>query len=316
METSDHLSNTKFYLREIYSRSAMSTEAQPRLFPVLIDTGCSVACTGFREDFKGKLVPDDFGSIKTANGMATIQGFGLVSWATVTETGLPIIIEVPAYYAPEIPLRLFSPQDYHRYHKMPSDCPTMHGSNAWFAFMHKDSVINPPNSSVKIIMSSIDPDSRLFYFYAETSTTPEEHSEPSPASVVEHSCECHVSQNVHDPKNFNLSSAQKHLLLDHQRLGHFRFAAVRSLYTAPEDTSPPFLDPGPSCHPCLGMKDKAQLICTVPLCQTCQVAKARKHTSNTKKSKPNKETTLSLRVDHLSPGDCLSMDQYESSVRG
>ena len=47
---------------------------EPRVFPVLIDTGCSVACTGFKEDFDGALVPGEFGNIKTANGTASIQG--------------------------------------------------------------------------------------------------------------------------------------------------------------------------------------------------------------------------------------------------
>ena len=106
----------KFYL---CNTNLHATSATRTIFDVLIDTGCSVACTGFKEDFDGVLIPGEFGQIKTANGKATIQGFGLVKWHTVTEQGESILIWVPCYYAPDITLRLFSPQDYARYHKMP-----------------------------------------------------------------------------------------------------------------------------------------------------------------------------------------------------
>ena len=117
--SSSHLLNTKLILRQAkYQSFVANGTVEPCVFPVLIDTGCSVACTGFKEDFDGALVPGEFGNIKPANGTASIQGFGLVSWHTVSEEGTPLIVKVPAYYAPDIQLRLFSPQDYARYHKL------------------------------------------------------------------------------------------------------------------------------------------------------------------------------------------------------
>ena len=146
----------KFYLRNTNLRA---TSATRNIFDVLIDTGCSVACTGFQEDFDGVLIPGEFGQIKTANGEANIQGFGLVKWHTVTDQGESVLIRVPCYYAPDITLRLFSPQDYARYHKMPHSTTTMCGSHSWFGFQHESS---EPGKEPKMIVSNINPQSRLF----------------------------------------------------------------------------------------------------------------------------------------------------------
>ena len=63
---------------------------------MLVETSCSVACSGFEEDLNGTLVPGEFGSIKTANGTASIQSFGLILWHTVSENGAPLIVKVSA----------------------------------------------------------------------------------------------------------------------------------------------------------------------------------------------------------------------------
>ena len=154
----------------------------------MIDTGCSVACTGFQEDFDGQLVPGSFSDIKTANGTASIQGFGIVSWHTVSKEGTPLIVKVPAYYAPDIQLHLFSPQDYARYHKQPAELATMLGSHAWFAFVHESSTQASPH----IIHSNVVPQSHLFLFYADT----------KPLSPCLHKAQCgahaHSAQHVLD----------------------------------------------------------------------------------------------------------------------
>ena len=176
------------------------------VFPVLIDTGCSMACTGFKDDFDGTLVPGEFGSIKTANGTASIQGFGLISWHTVSEEGTPLVVRVPAHYAPNIQLCLFSPQDYAKYRKQPAELATMLGSHAWFAFIHEAST----NGLPLVIHSNINPQSHLFLFYADTKPLSEC---PDKAQCSAHA---HNVQFMLDEDNANLSSAQKSLLLDHQ----------------------------------------------------------------------------------------------------
>ena len=109
--TTLHL-ETKLYLRPSSAKAHLAQGEAGQIFPVLMDTGCSVTCSGYKEDFGDRLVPGNFGAIKTANGEAMIQGFGLVCWQTCDEEGTIREVIVPAYYCPDIQLRLFSPQDY------------------------------------------------------------------------------------------------------------------------------------------------------------------------------------------------------------
>jgi len=299
-----HLPDTKLYLRSLQLHAQLTDS--PRIFPVLIDTGCSVACTGYKEDFNDALVDGDFGQIKTANGTAGIQGFGMVTWNTISEEGQPVQVRVPAYYAPEIELRLFSPQDYARYHKQTFDTYSMIGNSAWFDFLHESAT---PGKAV-IVHTNVDPQSQLFFFYA----SPTQDFVPKCTNPLH----AHVSEIVLDRDNLNLSVAQKRLLLDHQRLGHVRMGLVQSLYTAKQREVPGFLHPDdqPTIQPCLKSIISGQHSCPQPMCATCQLAKARRRTPDTSHRLPNPDTTPSLRVNDLSPGDCVSMDQYESSVGG
>ena len=309
-----HLMDPKLYLRNS-NPSAYPTKID--VFPIMVDSGCSVATSGFLEDFEGKVVPGNFGHIQTANGTAKIRGFGLVNWHTVSEDGDPLTVRVPCYHVPEIPLRLFSPQDYARYHEQDTSKPSFLGNGAWLYFHHESSDLDKEKVAV---FGNRDPHTGLFYFYGEDKhDAPLQGETDSPLSSplkAQPTCRCHPTVNVHDPKNVNLSRTQKNLLLDHSRLGHVRMNLVQSLYECSDDVSPTFLGNAPPCKPCLHAKDKGQISCPLPLCQTCQVAKARRRTANVKRSTPNRETTPVLRVDDLQPGDCISVDQYESSVRG
>ena len=87
-------------------RSAGPQRDQEFDFGILLDTGCSVATTGFEEDFCGQLAYGRFGVIKTADGMAEIKGFGMVHWETMDTDGNMVLIKVPAYYVPTVEMRL------------------------------------------------------------------------------------------------------------------------------------------------------------------------------------------------------------------
>ena len=198
-----------------------------RIFPVLIDTGCSVATSGFLQDFGDSYVEGNFGTITTANGKADVKGFGMAKWSTVTECGLRITVTVPCYHVPEIQMRLFLPQDYAGYHQLPVTAPTMFGAASWFAFETKNQCSHQECYKM-IIRAPMESQTRLFFFHAETPATPvtpptsgtTSLPPPSPSSSI---CSCdqaNVSRNVMDPRNHNLSRPQKRLLLDHFRFGH------------------------------------------------------------------------------------------------
>ena len=317
------IEDPRFFLRNHHA--VVADDSQNRVFPVLIDTGCSTALTGFKEDFGGVLIPGDFGIIKTANGLATLQGFGLVTWTTVTPEGITVKIRVPSYYAEEIPLRLFSPQDYAAYHKHSRTQMTMMGNADWFSFR-----LEPEDESTPDYVTGIkEPSSRLFFFHARSSlpdvpvpcscdeqtTLRATHHASAPVPVVATAASSDCNDNVLSESNMNLSQAQKDLLLDHQRLGHFRFGLVQSLYTC-DDEPVPFLGDIKPCTPCLVAHTKSMISCPHPKCATCQYARARRRTPNVKSSTPNPETVPSIRAEDLNPGDQVSVDQYESSVRG
>jgi hypothetical protein len=156
----------------------------------LLDTGCSVSCSGYKSDFRGELVMGDFGVVKTANGEAKIQGFGMVQWDVMSDMGELVTIVAPAYYSSAIAMRLLSPQDYARYHKQDASKPTYSGSSAW---MHLSLAV--PLSKLgkpQLAFAPIDPGSRLPYVLAEPS---HESSSSQGESSLKTStqCGCHVS---------------------------------------------------------------------------------------------------------------------------
>lgn len=127
-----HTPDLQHYLRSSrFANVANPQEPSSSAFPVLLDTGCSVSCSGYRSDFRGELVMGDFGVVKTANGEAKIQGFGMVQWDVVSDMGELVTIVCPAYYSSAIEMRLLSPQDYARYHKQDASKPSFSGSSAW-----------------------------------------------------------------------------------------------------------------------------------------------------------------------------------------
>eukprot|EP00977_Amphora_coffeiformis_P015159 scaffold4427_cov139-Amphora_coffeaeformis.AAC.1 len=100
-------------------------------FNVLLDSGCSVSCTGFKEDFHGELAMGNFGYVNTANGQAKLDGFGMVKWDVVSLDGNRRTIKIPAFFSSAVPLRLLSPQDYCRYQNFDSSNHNYPGTSSW-----------------------------------------------------------------------------------------------------------------------------------------------------------------------------------------
>ena len=102
-----------------------------KLFLVLMDTGCSVSCSGFVKDFHGKLAFGDFGTVSTANSAAKIEGFGMLCWDIISDMGKRVTILVPGYYSPTVKMHLLSPQDYAKYHHLEPNKPQCQGNVFW-----------------------------------------------------------------------------------------------------------------------------------------------------------------------------------------
>ena len=289
------------------SRKTADALDESKTFVVLIDSGCSVSCSGFVSDFHGELAYGDFGHVNTADGQAKIEGFGILRWDVISENGDRVTIMVPGYYSPMVQMRLLSPQDYCRYHKLDPSKPQYEGSSHWMKMQVKTSKAKEEIVTVSV-STHIDEQLRLPLLLADQG-----HHEM--IGTKETRCHCNISS-IYDIRNTNLSAAQKQLKLDHDRLGHLSMRLIQKLYQ-PEDLSSMDFDGHPvSGNPCLLAKDSAQLRCQPPLCEACEVARARKRPTGATTKTPNMDVIDGIRAEDLNPGDCVSVDQYESSVRG
>eukprot|EP00977_Amphora_coffeiformis_P005344 scaffold1142_cov83-Amphora_coffeaeformis.AAC.1 len=255
-------------------------------FNVLIDSGCSVSCTGFKVDFHGELAMGNFGYVNTANGQAKLDGFGMVKWDVVSLDGNRRTIKIPAFFSSAVPLRLLSPQDYCRYHSFDSSNHNYRGTSSWMSIDVKCSD-DENDFSIETVLAHIAPDLHLPFLCAERG-----HHEVNESKETR--CHCHVTS-VYDVQNTNLSAAQKRLKLDHDRLGHLSMQLIQKLYQ-PEDQSMPDFDG----HPTSGLP--------------CLLAPRKRPTGATTKT-PVLETVNSIGADDLEPGETVSVNQYESSVR-
>jgi transposase InsO family protein len=272
------------------------------LFPIIFDTGCSFAMTPDLSDFISEPVKGNWGSVTTASGSLPITAFGLVEWHVISNTGDEHKLKVPCHLVEGANQRLFSPQDYARYHNMPTDTATYQGNaaSAWFKLALSDNYLGcnvDPRSNIPMLIAARQPK-------ADCSCS------------GCHSCSVNTAYlSVLAPENANLTGAQKTLLLDHQRLGHINFAHLQALYR-PTDTTCHFDGCSKEGEGCLPSRHASVSTCDPPQCLACNAAKARRRPSGAKKTtiRPERENILSL--DILRPGQRVSVDQYESSVRG
>jgi len=92
-------------------------------------------------------------------------------------------------------------------------------------------------------------------------------------------------------KNYNLSKSQQLLLKWHNRLSHMDFGKLQDLARQRR-------------------LQKAIANCNHPICRSCQLGKAhRRPVASVTKAHP-------MESDDLQPGDCVSVDQIESSTPG
>ena len=56
--------------------------------------------------------------------------------------------------------------------------------------------------------------------------------------------------------------------------------------------------------------------CDKPLCEACPLGKQHRRTPNSVTVRANPEMEMAICREALKPGDCISLDQFESSVRG
>jgi hypothetical protein len=208
-------------------------------FPVIFDSGASVAISGNKGDFVGDTVPP-FREL-TLGGMAKgtrVEGIGLVHW-TFHNGRETLTLALKCYYVPNCQVRLLSPQRLFNSSK---------GITGQFA-------VREDCSSLEI-----DNHPTLSLDYDSTSHLPiglayngKRSPQDVPLSFLQ------VNLCVTDEENQNLTPAQKLLMMWHYKFGHCNMAKVQSILRLPIFT---------------GDKYRSAARAELPKCATCCYAKA------------------------------------------
>jgi hypothetical protein len=92
----------------------------------------------------------------------------------------------------------------------------------------------------------------------------------------------------------------------HQRLGHASFKLIQQLFALPRDGSRQILTP----------RHQGVSTCELPRCEACQYAKQKRRPTSSSVKKTSLETEGGLSDNVLEPGQTVSADLYQSTIRG
>jgi hypothetical protein len=182
-------------------------------------------------------------------------------------------------------MRLFSPVSYFRHH----------GSGHFWLNGTTARLVLADGSDVPLLEyeKSLLPTVQAHLERETTRTRPDQSAFPSFNVPTD-------PTNLTDPKNDNLTAEEKELLAIHWRLGHPGFQLLQTLITQNR----------------LSTRLSGTGTCRPPICSACLLAKMTRRGANVSTEVKDKSKEMSIKRDDLQPGDCASIDQYESRVRG
>ena len=245
-------------------------------FPIIFDTGASLAVSGFKEDFVGSIVTPQ--QSLTLGGMAqgiSIAGTGVVQWAFQSKNQEEIIIKTHCYYVPNAKVRILSPQRL---------------------FCEEKGIIGSFQTEEKQAKLTIN-GSVLHIDYHERSFLPISYATNALSSDHQ------VNLSILSEDNQNLTPAQKLLLSWHYRLGHKYMGFIQQLFRSLNSVF-------------CGDKFVAASRCIQPKCEICQYAKAKRRPLKGSVRKLDGQVTGSCKANHLRPGQTVSVDHFESRLKG
>jgi Reverse transcriptase (RNA-dependent DNA polymerase) len=279
-------------LTDKMERAYHSSGEEKRELPVVIDTGASTSVTPVLSDFIGPLEPTSIEEIRGISSSTRVVGKGTVEWTVQDYWNVVRVIRTTAYYVPAISIRLFSPQAYFQENGEKGQC----------TFRGRTTTLELPDGS------------RLEFPYNSASNLPNMLLDPHPvvagaqycdATFLAHTPSYQTLMSVTEQTNQNLRPSQRELLLLHHKLGHAGFQWCQKLCQVPRD---------PTKEQIITPKTQHVTTCEAPLCTACQLAKQNRRTPD-RRATGHPEPML-IRQGNLSPGDCVSIDQYISALPG
>jgi len=269
-------------------KEAMPEESS---FKIIWDSGASHCITNNRADFANNPLRTN-GLLNQLSGLATglfIQGAGTIEWTVLDVNGAPRTLKVDAYYVPNSPVRLLSTAQLLQAY--PGETIELNEQSATLSGVKGD----PKRPPVKAFLNPINniPDCSAFHI-----------SEMQQAAVALHTMTVEV-----DPRNINLSEAEKELLRWHQRLGHLDFKKIQ------------FLMRSGALSLSLSKRTlhtQAAKLQHPPKCAACQFGK---QTARPTKGRPTWNQAVHdkspvLKQDKLFPGQQVSVDHFVCSTKG
>ena len=291
-------------------------------YPIMIDNCASSSITNSLTDFVSPPKPSNK-SIRGISGNTTALQVGTVKWRIEDDQGRSHTLELPnTYYAPSAPCRLLSPQHWsqvandHKPQPHGTWCATYDDSMElwWDQQRYKRTVKLNPKTNVGIMYSSpgyegyahscclMDDIAEPLCFHSTIALAPENHTEqgaptdeptinPRDAPLF---TDFNLDGNASLPEALHptFEGAQEELLHWHYRLNHLSFRRIQALAEQ-------------------ALLPKRLAKARIPLCSGCVYGKA------TRKPWRTKDALKGLQKASITkPGDCVSVDQLESTTPG
>jgi hypothetical protein len=272
----------------------------PSDMPLILDSGASCCISPCKDDFiEGTYRPSDV-KIKDLSGSNTVAGKGMLRWPVKDKSGRVHEIEIQGYHVPQASVRLLSPQSIIR---------KFGGKGGFDEYKF---VLCVPKFNLEI---------HAPYGLANLPIIPMSSSSNtslwSEIFLVSAEEKDIWGKNIMNARNQNLSPAQKEILLWHQKLSHAGLSKIhnlcrlrKSIVKTKEDLLE--LRDGPYL-PCNYNVPNA--VCDNLLCAACAISKATRR-KPTVRTAGTQVKEMSLKEDHIQPGDCISCDHYISPVPG
>jgi hypothetical protein len=257
-------------------------------FDVIWDTGASLSVTPCRDDFVGQLRPPSLRT--TISGIArgvAIRGEGVVSWNFHDDNGGLRTIRLPAYYTPDIKVRLLSVSSLMQ--------------------TYSDELLTAHSHGLTLSGNELDPKRRPV-------AVPINPANNLPTSVAYHdgalesgAAALSAAITSVSEANQNLSPAEKELLRWHYRLGHQSFRRIQALFRT-----------GVLGHSEASRRLQAAAvrITSPPKCAACQFGKQTQRPAPGKVQHRVTDREGALKKDDLFPGQRVSVDHFHSHTKG
>jgi hypothetical protein len=315
-------------LRGTYEmHKSVSSHLDPKTLILIWDTGGSAGLTPFRSDFIDYVECDI--DVRDVTKVNKVIGIGTTLHKFVDGAGNDVYLPCVSYHLPSTDVRLFSPQVYHQIYGGHS---IVNGDEVIMRIRYDNEQktisipIDRDGTNLPIVRDSFVSNNMkkklalqfrsaliatgintALDYFANVSV----HRAVSTSSRLEGIFSSYPSVGGHE--NENLSMPQKELLLWHWKLG----IGMQRVQTMMRKRT--FEDPFGRMQvhpPIIQSKFASTASCTIPKCQSCELARAHQRSSNVKRVQPNQDAEGAITRNKLEVGDFVSTDQFVCRTPG